>query len=454
MRKVLIRGGFSPAIEDFTPEYILARNLIGSNTGNAVYLNSIFRLFRANGIAPEIDNYRAERNQFNSEEIAQINEEYDAYIVPLADAFRDSFRKELRNLTKFFKKLSIPCVVVGVGRRAGYEPNFSLGNSYDEEVKEFINAALDKSSIVGLRGELTGQYLKHLGFHEDRDFMAIGCPSMFTLGANLCQRPLNITDDLKLSVSFNGSISDEQTRFLQSLIFKYPGSQYVPQDIFDLKLAYLGEPISRNLPDSYPVTLEHPLYRENQVRMFLQPEAWMDNLAKFDLAIGVRLHGNVVAVLAGTPAVFLPNAARMRELCEYHCFPNVPISQVTSKTTLQDVLDKVDLRSHLKVHANRYERYQEFLKKNGLPFECPETRQEGIKRLEIGGIVDISRKELISRWSAYNKDSITYKVEQEKARTAIQKNRVERLKEDNKKLRKQLNRKAVRFALSVANRLR
>lgn len=53
-----------------------------------------------------------------------------------------------------------------------------MSNSFpfDEDVKEFIKAVLDRSAKVGIRGEITASYLKRLGFREEIDFTVMGCP--------------------------------------------------------------------------------------------------------------------------------------------------------------------------------------------------------------------------------------------------------------------------------------
>ena len=43
------------------------------------------------------------------------NAEYDMFLIPLANAFRTTFKKELKMLTDLVERLTIPCVVVGVG---------------------------------------------------------------------------------------------------------------------------------------------------------------------------------------------------------------------------------------------------------------------------------------------------------------------------------------------------
>ena len=52
----------------------------------------------------EIDAYKSA----NEKDADKINETYDMFLIPLANAFREDFVEELRNLTKLVQKLKIP----------------------------------------------------------------------------------------------------------------------------------------------------------------------------------------------------------------------------------------------------------------------------------------------------------------------------------------------------------
>ena len=67
-----------------------------------------------------------------------------------------------------------------------------------------------------------------------------------------------------------------------------------------------------------PITLDHPLIRSDRVRFFLDPKTWFDHLAQYDFSFGTRIHGNIAALLAGTPALLLAHDSRTLELAEYH----------------------------------------------------------------------------------------------------------------------------------------
>src|SRR5699024_12624988 len=141
-------------------------------------------------------------------------------LIPLADAFRDTFIKHLKKYTELFKNLKIPVVIVGVGIKAPIGKNVNEGFPFDKEVKEFIAAVLEKSNIVGVRGQTTADYLSYLGFKEGKDHMVIGCPSMYTFGRNLKIR------DLHFNVNSIIYLNTSKLNLEKGLIFIYQIGEY------------------------------------------------------------------------------------------------------------------------------------------------------------------------------------------------------------------------------------
>ena len=200
MSRIYYRGGMSP-FETFSPGYILTHNVIGTNVGNFLYLNGVLRSLMID------DNTVIQANYYNTNyyKPEYVNENFDCFVIPLADAFRENFVNELNELTSFVKKLKIPCYVIGVGLKESYEPDFFQPKPQDEAVKKFVTAVLEKSNCIGVRGELTGKYLETLGFAEGRDFMVIGCPSMYMKGKRLhIQNPKL---DVNSKVCFNSNVA-------------------------------------------------------------------------------------------------------------------------------------------------------------------------------------------------------------------------------------------------------
>ncbi len=365
MKRYLMRGAMSP-LDPATVESVMFRNTIGGNAGNLLYLSSIYRTLLTEDAQIDMDHYRVENGFVTEEEIDRINQEYDAYLVPLADAFRNDFIAKLHNYAHFFERLTIPCIVLSVGIRAPYEPNLDEKFKFDDAVRHFVEAACSRSSKIGVRGEITGAYLKKLGFREAEHFSVIGCPSVFTFGEHLQQRPLKVDEINKLAVNIGQFVGEDMLAFVTKLMQSFPGSQWIGQDMAELFTLYLGGRNGAKLPKTFPAGPEHPLYQQDRVRFFYNAKQWIEFMKTMDLSVGERLHGNVAAILAGTPALFFPVDARMRELTEYHNFPRVPSAQITPDSDLADLISRVDLGSHLKCHKERFNHFIDFLQENEL----------------------------------------------------------------------------------------
>lgn len=373
MKKYLMRGGISP-IEAMAPEMVIEKNAIGSNSGNLLYAFGVYRTLMTEDVVIDMDYYGVEMN-YTDKDIARINEEYDAYICPLADAFRDAFAGKLLKYADFFSKLKIPCYVIGLGVRTPYEPTIMNRQPFDNEAKRFVKAILDHSSMLGLRGEITGTYLKRLGFTEGRDFQVIGCPSMYMYGRELPQRPLKldanglVPHDATISFNMSSITPDNLLAFMMNQIDRFPDHYCIEQNEAELRMLYYGvNYVSDKVkPDTLlPLNVFHPLLQEDRYRVFINVPTWLNFLRGSDLCVGSKLHGNVAGVLAGCPTLFFPLDGRMRELVQVHDFPSIPYTDVPADAKLEEMIARVDMQSHVKKHAQNFDRFVDFLDKNGI----------------------------------------------------------------------------------------
>lgn len=374
MKKILVRAGMNPW-DIYSPDDVLTRNLIGNNSGNLIYAYGVFQTLETEKTQLNADYYQAAPTWAD-----KMNRDYEAYVIPLADAFRKDFIPNLVQLTRLIKKLKIPCIVTGVGLRVPYEPDMKEKRPFDKEVKEFMKAVLNHSSLVGVRGEITGAYLKRLGFREEMDYRVIGCPSMYAHGMETkIQKPV-LTDNSKISVNYSVLSPSEVIHLLNRILETRENSQMVAQRLNELKLLYLGTfyQHQQDKPE-YPTSICSPVYQRKQVRFFINAIQWIENMKAMDLSIGGRMHGNIAAWLSGTPAVFFPHDGRMRELVEFHRLPSIPAHEVKGDMRLEEIIEKVDWQSGKLCQELNFRRYEDFLAMNGLEssFKAREIQKNG-----------------------------------------------------------------------------
>ena len=456
MKKYLIRSGISP-LEVFDPAHMILQNSIGGNVGNLVYAFGVYKTLMTDDVVIEPDYYKIDPSQ-----ASYINENYDAYIIPLADAFRNDFVSSLRNYTKLIKKLKIPVYVIGVGLRAPFEPKLDESFEFDNEVKEFVKAVLEKSSIIGVRGEITSEYLSRLGFQEGIDHMAIGCPSMYSFGSELAIRETAITPESLVCVNSSRLSPNNVLDFITKSTKEFSNHYFIPQWLKELRMTYLGFPEIQKSGNNYPGKMSDEVYVNNRVRYFLNVPTWLDFLSKADLAFGARLHGNIAATIAGTPSILIPKDGRMRELTEYHHLTHIWAKDIKEDTSIWDVIEKADFHQVSKYQAANFDRFIDFLNKNNIdhiykegyqpshiPFNDKLSNVHLLPPLEP--LTGCSVTETIQRFETFSKleDSLQVKQNQEHLKKLNQ--LVSKKDKQIKHLQGTLNRKSTRLALKVAN---
>lgn len=360
-----MRSGMTP-FDNFNPSKVIGENSIGGNSGNLVYAYSIYRALMTEDTKIDSTYYRLD---YSESEIENINEKYDCFVIPLADAFRDNYAKSLKSIARIVRLLKIPTIVVGVGLRAPFEPDLDKGFLFDDEVKEFMNAVLEKSAIVGVRGQITADYLTKLGYIEGKHHMVIGCPSMYMFGRDLNIRDTKITKDSLVCVNNSIISPDNVLNFIEKSTLEFKNSYFIPQRSDELKMEYFGIPISnRNYHNksNYPSTDNHYLYKEDRVRFFINFREWNRFLSKADLCFGARMHGNISSVISGTPSLIIPKDARMRELSEYHNLTRVVSGDIKNETNIWDLIEKADFKAPCKNQHKNFDNYRDFLNINGL----------------------------------------------------------------------------------------
>ncbi|KQL57043.1 MULTISPECIES: polysaccharide pyruvyl transferase family protein [Bacillaceae] len=456
-RKILIRSGISP-LTTMTPEEIIANNSIGGNVGNLIYAYSIYRTLTTSEVELVPDNYRINHN-----DAEKINEEYDAYVIPLADAFREQFIPALKRYTELINKLTIPVYVIGVGLRAPFEPKLDEGFPFDKAVKDFVSAVLSKSSMIGVRGEITAKYLSKLGFKEGTDHIVIGCPSMYSFGRDLNIRETNITPNSKISVNSSMLSPENVLSFIDRSMKEYPNHYFIPQWMKEKILVYTGvSSLKEN--KYYPTSMKDDVYKNGRVPFFLNAQTWIDFLKNVDFSFGARLHGNITATIAGTPSILLPKDARMRELAEYHKLTHVFADKITDDTRLSDLIEQADFKSPETVQHKNFDKFIEFLNTNGISHIYDEN-YNGIAPLDrlisevqqldpIYPISTISHEEIAERYSTYVNllnNSFLNKEDQLKKKVNNLENKNKEARKLIKNQEKTLNRRSVKLALKTAN---
>jgi hypothetical protein len=359
VKRILLRAPKGP-FEVRTAEETLDQNLIADNGGNLVFIHAAWKLLSAPGVEIIPDRLVVQPNDAD-----EINERFDAYVIPLANAFRLQFRGPLARTTELVRRLRIPVVVLGVGAQGTVDHGWDGLKPIDAAVKDFVSAVLDRSPTIGVRGEATREYLNGLGF---RDVDVIGCPSMFMWGDTIDLKPKVAALDAHSNVAI--TISPYRTAMgnvAMAAHARYPRLAYFAQDLPTLRLLFDGTPLRGGTPESLlPIHPGHPFFREHRTRFYVDPWPWIEELRGFDFSFGTRIHGTIAALLAGTPAVVLAHDSRTLELARYFDIPHRLLRDVPTDLDPADLHAEADFSALHAGHAQRFETIIEYLARNGL----------------------------------------------------------------------------------------
>jgi len=359
MKRILLRSPKDP-FEVVSPEITLHRNLIASNSGNLVFLQAAHKILATSNTEVVPDRLRVEPRDAGA-----INERYDAYAIPLANAFRLSFEPILIRMTRLIERLRIPVVILGVGAQANLRYEFDRLRPMEPSIRAFTRAVLDRSPSIGVRGEATHDYLRSLGF---RDVEVIGCPSMFLYGADLRveKRAERLDRDARVALTVSPYVK-QMGDVVMRHVERYPNLAYIAQDIATLRLLLWGGSRSASAQASkLPVHLSHPLFRENRVRFYVDPWPWIADLRTFNFSFGTRIHGTIAAILAGTPACVFAHDSRTLELARYFGIPHRPMPAVPPDIDAADLYAEADFGELNRGHAARFATFLDYLRRHGL----------------------------------------------------------------------------------------
>jgi hypothetical protein len=357
--QILLRSPKTP-FETTSAETALSKNLLGHNSGNLVFLETAYKILDTRDAEITPDRFAAYKMGAD-----EINERFDVYVIPLANAFRPTFVASLERLTKVLEGLKIPVVVLGAGLQAPLPYEAGAPRAFDDGVKAFAKAVLDRSASIGVRGEYTQDYLQRLGF---RDVEVIGCPSMYLRGDQLSvtKRVPSLTPESRIAINLTRRVK-AMGPIVASHVERYPNMRYIAQENETLQLLLWGEDVYNSPPDyPMPSRVDHPLIRDDKTRLFLDPWPWLEYLRGFEFSFGNRIHGNIVSLLAGTPSYVLAHDTRTLELARYFQIPHREARELPPDTDAAELYAEADYGPMLAGHAERFRTFIDYVERHGL----------------------------------------------------------------------------------------
>tara|TARA_A100001037_G_scaffold206412_1_gene184704 strand:- start:13941 stop:15137 length:1197 start_codon:yes stop_codon:yes gene_type:complete len=302
--------------------------IAGNNTGNLVFQYAVTRL-----LAPKKTYIpTATMPAFDADAVAGSR-----YLVfPAANHLRPG--ADWRNLNKLLRDVDLPLVILGLGAQApsSNDPQAIDQILKDSQVRMLADIIRERAVLVTARGAFSAEVCARLGIETE----ILGCPSLLinpdpTLGRQLAKalerlqespRSLRVvmTAAAPFEIAKHAMRRDLEARFFQwtvdrdGLYVQQSGGEEIVALSAGAHRADTLQTAQAVRPIIYPEgTPERFIQHINsRHRIFWNAAEWIAAMRGADIAFGSRLHGNMAALAAGVPALFVPHDARTEELID------------------------------------------------------------------------------------------------------------------------------------------
>lgn len=308
-------------------------------------------------------------------DINRINSEFDYVILRGSNYINDHL--DLSPFADFVEKLKIPFIPIGLGVQSPAYENITLS----EGTKRFIKVLASSCERVGVRGNFSAEIIASYGIDN---INVIGCPTLY--------RTLSPTIEINKKADFDESYSVGLTtnRYLTGAYAANSAMTISVQTSLIKQIAALdnGKLVSQGEKDEFYVSrgvkehFDDSLKRilsyfdsenndevhdliTNRNRVYFDVGKWSDYVRSLDFMVGLRLHGNIIALQQGVPSVFITYDSRIREISELMHLPFLDVSNSsTIQWDLRELYNQADFSKFEQIYLDRYYNYVQFLETN------------------------------------------------------------------------------------------
>ena len=341
--------------------------LVGQNTGNLLFTNAVW-----NQIAGP-----KERINFTFDP-GKLNERLGALVIPAANWL--SPRVDFRDLADLVEKLTIPVVLIGLGAQ---DASYSGRINIPDGTVRFVRAVAQRSDSISVRGDYTRRILEGFGI---TNVTVTGCPSLYHNFRSFVppSNNLHVRFDRGLihATRYSASYAPfARTKSLQRELFRlaYENGmdilfQSEPEEMrlltgLDLENAF-DDRLKGLMLEIYGAQDWNVLvdYVVSHGRLFFDVGEWSRSLDAYDYVLGTRLHGTIIALNSGVPAVLIHHDSRTRELAEFAAIPSVALENASlDPKKIVKLLNGIEWKGYYDRRSQNAALYKQFLLKNALP---------------------------------------------------------------------------------------
>lgn len=302
----------------------------------------------------------------------------DVAILPCANQIGSHL--DYGGLALKFEKIEKPMVAIGLGAQGGLDgkiPEVPVGSL--NWLRTISEHAVSNKPNIAVRGPFTLEVLESYGLADSA--VVLGCPTLFInsdpqLGQKIAQR---IRDPKKIAVASGHQRWSHLARIEASLARMVTATHgsYIGQSPLEMVKLTRGEGDQLDQKDikdcrNYALpeldVAEFIDWSKKYGNVFFDIPSWMEHYRKFDFVVGARIHGVMLALQAGVPALCIAHDSRTLELCQTMRVPYALSKDVSAG------IARVDLLKHFKFDPDDFdsnrkllgEKYRLFLQNNGV----------------------------------------------------------------------------------------
>lgn len=109
----------------------------------------------------------------------------------------------------------------------------------------------------------------------------------------------------------------------------------------------------------------------SRFRQFYSLEDWLSDMSRHRFCFGTRFHGNMVALQAGVPALWVVHDRRTEELCNHLALPWIHLSEIGDRTTIRELEDRTDYSAFFRKYPANYAKLHDYLSAAGISHRLP-----------------------------------------------------------------------------------
>lgn len=293
---------------------------------------------------------------------------------------------DLGHVLPLAQRLKGPIIPIGLGAQAARYGKLDLPPGS----VAFWREVAGKCVSIGVRGAYTAEILADIGIHNVR---IIGCPSFYrSLRPDLTLRradPATARIGLTLNKHLAGPYASNRLktiRLQRALIAnaaRRPGSHVFSQGEREESLLPLVSPPERasllaRILDSFQLREDAAAAAllDQHMSAHLDVDDWAADLAaRCDFMVGFRVHGTVMALQQGIPAIYVTYDSRIRELAALYRVPSLDVEDFLPME-LSRILEAADFTKFEQAYRENYAEYRLFLDENGLRHRLPPAQAE------------------------------------------------------------------------------